>query len=242
MPDLEAGLVRSVPYGQPMDPGASIDRHTLATLLERERAEFVARNPRSHTAYKGAEHLFGRVPMTWMNKAAAGFPVYLAHARGARVTDIDGHEYVDFCLGDTGAMAGHSPAPTVAAVQRRFGELGGASAMLPTEDARVGRRRAQPPVRDGGVELLADRHRRQPLGDPAGAGRHRPTQDPRQQLLLPRQRRRVADRRRSGRSRREPGGQRRRAGGRSRRPAGSPSTTTSTASSASWRTATSPPC
>ena len=113
----------------------AIDRSRLGSLLERERAEFVARNPRSHAAYKCSEHLFGRVPMTWMNKAAAGFPVYLAHARGARVTDIDGHEYVDLCLGDTGAMAGHSPAPTVAAVQRRFGELGGASAMLPTEDA-----------------------------------------------------------------------------------------------------------
>jgi glutamate-1-semialdehyde 2,1-aminomutase len=112
-----------------------IDRPRLAVLLARERADFVARNPRSHTAYKGSEHLFGRVPMTWMNKAAAGFPVYLDGARGARVRDIDGHDYVDLCLGDTGAMAGHSPPATVAAVQRRFAELGGASAMLPTEDA-----------------------------------------------------------------------------------------------------------
>ena len=113
----------------------TIDRSRLGALLERERAEFVARNPHSHTAYKNAEHLFGRVPMTWMNKAAAGFPVYLAGARGAWVTDIDGHEYVDLCLGDTAAMAGHSPRPTVQAVQRRFAELGGASAMLPSEDA-----------------------------------------------------------------------------------------------------------
>ncbi len=112
-----------------------IDRQRLAHLLDRERTEFVARNPLSHTAYRRSEHLFGRVPMTWMNKAAAGFPVYLAGARGARVTDIDGHEYVDLCLGDTAAMAGHSPRPTVEAVQRRFAELGGASAMLPTEDA-----------------------------------------------------------------------------------------------------------
>jgi glutamate-1-semialdehyde 2,1-aminomutase len=34
-------------------------------------------------------------------------------------------------------MAGHSPAPVVAAVTRRLGELGGASTMLPTEDAAV---------------------------------------------------------------------------------------------------------
>jgi glutamate-1-semialdehyde 2,1-aminomutase len=73
--------------------------------------------------------------MTWMNKAAGRFPVYLAEARGATVVDLDGHRYVDLCLGDTAAMAGHSPAPTVAATQRRYAEAGGATAMLPTEDA-----------------------------------------------------------------------------------------------------------
>ncbi|GAA3343771.1 hypothetical protein GCM10020358_44280 [Amorphoplanes nipponensis] len=73
-----------------------------------------------------------------MNKSAAGHPVYLDRARGARLTDIDGHEYVDFfCLGDTAAMAGHSPAPVVAAVTRRLGDLGGASTMVPTEDAAL---------------------------------------------------------------------------------------------------------
>jgi glutamate-1-semialdehyde 2,1-aminomutase len=73
--------------------------------------------------------------MTWMNKTAGAHPLYLDRAQGAHVWDLDGHEYVDLCLGDTGAMAGHSPAPTVAAVQRRYAELGGATAMLPTEDA-----------------------------------------------------------------------------------------------------------
>jgi glutamate-1-semialdehyde 2,1-aminomutase len=73
--------------------------------------------------------------MTWMNKAPGGFPVYLARARGAQVIDLDGHRYVDLCLGDTAAMAGHSPEPVVRAVQQRYGEAGGATAMLPTEDA-----------------------------------------------------------------------------------------------------------
>jgi glutamate-1-semialdehyde 2,1-aminomutase len=113
-----------------------IDRARLAELLARERAAFLERHPRSHAAYRhAARSLLGGVPMTWMNKASGGFPVYLAEARGARVTDLDGHGYVDFCLGDTAAMAGHSPAPTVEAVRRRYGELGGATAMLPTEDA-----------------------------------------------------------------------------------------------------------
>ncbi|TCB96807.1 aminotransferase class III-fold pyridoxal phosphate-dependent enzyme [Micromonospora zingiberis] len=112
-----------------------VDRARLQRLLERERATFAERNPRSAAAYAGAAHLFGKVPMTWMNKNAAGFPVYVDRAHGARLTDIDGNEYLDFCLGDTGAMAGHSPAPVVAAVTRRLAELGGATTMLPTEEA-----------------------------------------------------------------------------------------------------------
>src|SRR4051794_17944155 len=116
----------------PTDSG--VDRARLAALAARERATYADRHPRSAAAYAGAGHLFGRVPMTWMNKTAGGFPVYVAGARGARVTDIDGHEYVDFCLGDTGAMAGHSPAPVVAAVTRRLADPGGRSTQPPPAD------------------------------------------------------------------------------------------------------------
>ncbi|MET8135722.1 transaminase [Streptomyces sp. NPDC005251] len=112
-----------------------MDRTRLQQLLARESAEVERRNPRSKAAYERADHLFGRVPMTWMNKNAGAFPRYLDTARGARITDIDGHEYIDFCLGDTGAMAGHSPEVVAEAVRTRFAESGGATAMLPTEDA-----------------------------------------------------------------------------------------------------------
>ncbi|WRZ95065.1 transaminase [Streptomyces sp. NBC_01007] len=112
-----------------------MDRTRLQQLLARESAEAERRNPRSRAAYERADHLFGRVPMTWMNKTAGAFPRYLDTARGARITDIDGHEYIDFCLGDTGAMAGHSPEVVAEAVRTRFAESGGATAMLPTEDA-----------------------------------------------------------------------------------------------------------
>ena len=115
---------------------AVIDRARLDALLARERDRYRRRHPRSHAAFRAAAaSLLGGVPMTWMNKAAGGFPVYLAEAGGAHVTDLDGHRYVDFCLGDSGAMAGHSPPATVRAVQRRYGQAGGATAMLPTEDA-----------------------------------------------------------------------------------------------------------
>ena len=112
-----------------------VERSRIEDLLARERAGFAERNPRSRAAYERAGHLFGRVPMTWMNKAAGGFPLYLDTARDHHVTDLDGHTYVDFALGDTGAMGGHSPAPVVEAVQRRIGDSGGITTMLPTEDA-----------------------------------------------------------------------------------------------------------
>jgi glutamate-1-semialdehyde 2,1-aminomutase len=114
---------------------SGVDRALLAGLAHRERTVFAERRPRSAAAYQRADHLFGRVPMTWMNKTAAGFPVYFERAAGNRITDVDGHEYLDFCLGDTGAMAGHSPAPVVEAVHHRLAALGGATTMMPTEDA-----------------------------------------------------------------------------------------------------------
>ena len=113
----------------------SIDRTRLAELTEREQNAFIAARPKSAAAYARAEHLFGRVPMTWMNKKSGAFPIYLDRAHGNRVWDIDGHEYIDFALGDTGSMAGHSNPIVVEAVTRRIGELGGLVTMLPTEDA-----------------------------------------------------------------------------------------------------------
>jgi glutamate-1-semialdehyde 2,1-aminomutase len=112
-----------------------IDRARLASLLDAERATYTKENPRSRALYDAADHLFGHVPMTWMNMWRGGFPLYLDRAWGNRVVDVDGHELVDFAMGDTGAMAGHSPRATVDAVARRAGELGGITTMLPTEDA-----------------------------------------------------------------------------------------------------------
>lgn len=113
----------------------AINRTRLAQGIAQERATHSERTPRSREAFLAADHLFGRVPMTWMNKWSGGYPLYLTSAHGNRVIDLDGHEYVDFSLGDTGAMAGHSPEPTVRAVHKRIAELGGITTMMPSEDA-----------------------------------------------------------------------------------------------------------
>lgn len=113
----------------------SIERLRLAAAIDAERVRHLERTSGSRAAFEIADHLFGRVPMTWMNKWSGGYPIYLERAQGNRVIDVDGHEYVDFALGDTGSMAGHSPAATVAAVQRRISDLGGITTMMPSEDA-----------------------------------------------------------------------------------------------------------
>lgn len=115
---------------------ATIDRMRLDKIIERERAVFIESHPVSRgLAEEATAHLIGGVPMQWMDLWVGQHPVFFEQAKGNRVTDVDGNDLIDFCLGDTGAMAGHSPAATVAAVQRRLADLGGATTMLPTEDA-----------------------------------------------------------------------------------------------------------
>ena len=94
---------------RPHAPRDSVDRTLLAALTAREEKAFADANPRSQQLFeRGAGTLLGGVPMSWMAKWAGGFPLFLREASGARIVDVDGHAYVDFCLGDTGAMAGHA--------------------------------------------------------------------------------------------------------------------------------------
>jgi glutamate-1-semialdehyde 2,1-aminomutase len=107
-------------------------REQLAALAARERERFEREHPRSRQLHSEARgNLLAGVPMSWMAMWAGGFPLYLERAHGATIVDVDGNEYADFCLGDTGAMAGHSPAPTMEAIAR----IEGITTMLPTEDA-----------------------------------------------------------------------------------------------------------
>jgi glutamate-1-semialdehyde 2,1-aminomutase len=103
-------------------------------LLDRELEGFERDHPRSRElASEARGSLLSGVPMPWMIRWPGGFPVFAAEAHGARFTDVDGREYVDFCLGDTAAMTGHSPEPTVRAVADQAGH--GITLMLPSEDS-----------------------------------------------------------------------------------------------------------
>ncbi len=112
----------------------TIDRSRLRELMERERATFRERHPKSRALSEEARGslLFG-VPMNWMTRWSGDHPVYVERADGARFWDVDGNEYVDFCLGDTGGMAGHAPKIAVDAIAEQSAK--GITLMLPTEDA-----------------------------------------------------------------------------------------------------------
>ena len=117
-----------------MNSPTGVDPDRLHALLERELATFAERHPRTRSLHERARgSLLDGVPMNWMVKWAGPFPLFLESASGAHAKCVDGHDYVDLCLGDTGAMAGHGAAPVIEAVERQLRR--GITTMLPTEDA-----------------------------------------------------------------------------------------------------------
>jgi glutamate-1-semialdehyde aminotransferase len=113
---------------------AGVDRARLAASHQDETARFARLHPRSIASHdEGRASLLYGVPMNWMTRWPGGTPIVAAEASGAHLRDVDGNDYVDFCLGDTGAMAGHGPAPTARAIQEQVAR--GITTMLPSPDA-----------------------------------------------------------------------------------------------------------
>ncbi len=110
-----------------------MDRTRLEQLLRSEEELFHKTHPKSYELYQRAKKsLHGGVPMLWMIRWAGSFPVFVSKAHGAHFTDVDGNKYIDFCLGDTGAMTGHGPAATKDAIRAQIDR--GITLMLPYED------------------------------------------------------------------------------------------------------------
>ncbi|MFM8506953.1 MAG: transaminase [Actinomycetota bacterium] len=112
---------------------SDIDRARLGDLMRSETERFVVTHPKSAAHAQETNSLLAGVPMPWMRRWPGPFPIVLDQASGARFTDIDGHEYVDLCLGDTGSMTGHAHAEIGAAVAKQMAR--GSTVMLPTHDA-----------------------------------------------------------------------------------------------------------
>ena len=111
-----------------------INRGNLASLRKVEDQRFLEAHKKSGELFaKAKDSMPNGVPMSWMSKWPGAYPVFVEEAKGASFVDVDGNTYIDFCLGDTGSMTGHSPEATVAAIREQAGR--GLSAMLPTKDA-----------------------------------------------------------------------------------------------------------
>jgi glutamate-1-semialdehyde 2,1-aminomutase len=111
----------------------TLDRSKLESLLQSEEQLFYKTHPKSYELYQRAKKsLHSGVPMLWMIRWAGSFPVFVKEAKGAHFTDVDGNDYIDLCLGDTGAMTGHGPDATVAAITEQIQK--GITLMLPYED------------------------------------------------------------------------------------------------------------
>jgi glutamate-1-semialdehyde 2,1-aminomutase len=113
----------------------------VAELMAAEQALYARTRPRSRALYEqGKTHWLYGAPSHWMRRWIGGWPIYVAEAPrppstegSVRFRDVDGNEYVDFCLGDTGGMCGHGHPAVVEAMARQARV--GSSLMLPTDDA-----------------------------------------------------------------------------------------------------------
>ena len=111
-----------------------MDMRILETLVDAEQERFAKSHPKSRAAWaQGKQHYLYGGPSHWMRRWAGGFPIYVDHASGAAIHDIDGLDYVDYCLGDTGGMCGHAPEAVTEAALRQLQR--GTTMMLPTEDS-----------------------------------------------------------------------------------------------------------
>lgn len=106
----------------------------VQAMLDREQALFASKHPASRASFEaGQQHYLYGAPSHWMRRWAGGFPLAVKAAHGTQLTCVDGLDYVDFCLGDTGGMCGHGHPAVTEAVAAQLAK--GSTLMLPTMDA-----------------------------------------------------------------------------------------------------------
>lgn len=111
-----------------------VDRPRLREQYRMERQRFADTHPRSVAlAARAAEHLVAGVPNSWMTRWGSKIPLFAAEAHGSRLMDVDGIEYVDFAMGDTGAFSGHALPPIAEAIARQAARA--ITTVLPSEDS-----------------------------------------------------------------------------------------------------------
>jgi len=81
--------------------------------------DYVSKTPTSRTLYNRAKVVLP-AGVTYGIRYFEPYPFFVAKARGSKLWDVDGNEYIDFWLGHTALILGHSPKEVVKAVQKQL--------------------------------------------------------------------------------------------------------------------------
>ena len=120
----------------PTRPHPTVDRALVKALKDAEDGRYRAAHPRSAALRERARaSMPNGVPMAWQMSSYHHDAPWVAEGRGARFTDVDGHEYHDFNIADMSMFCGYAPEPLVRAVSDRIAR--GNQFLLPNEDAIV---------------------------------------------------------------------------------------------------------
>jgi len=81
--------------------------------------EYVSKTPKSKALYERAKKVLP-AGVSYGIRYFEPYPFYTARAKGSKLYDVDGNEYIDFWLGHTALILGHSPPAVVKAVKRHL--------------------------------------------------------------------------------------------------------------------------
>ena len=111
--------------------GRTVNRARVAEIAGREEAAYRDRTPRSAALHERARR---SLPLGVASSFQAydPYPLFMTDARGSRITDADGNEYIDFDMAFGVLAAGHSHPILAEALQRRVAN--GTCYTFPVED------------------------------------------------------------------------------------------------------------
>ena len=81
--------------------------------------DYISKTPTSRTLYNRAKMVLP-AGVTYGIRYFEPYPFFVAKARGSKLWDVDGNEYIDFWLGHTALILGHSPREVVKAVEKQL--------------------------------------------------------------------------------------------------------------------------
>jgi len=112
-------------------PSRTIDRTRIRAILDREEAAYRTRTPRSAALHARAREAMP-LGVASSFQTYDPYPLFMTDARGSRIWDVDGNEYIDFDMAFGVLAAGHSHPLLAEALQRRVAN--GTCYTFPTED------------------------------------------------------------------------------------------------------------